>query len=134
MSPPRQQKPQIKSNSLGLYKNWHSILCRPDRQSYIWHNLLQYLARQHRLHIFIRDTRFFCASDALDTSDEDDDDDDNNEPDALVLVIFLFMFLLVRRWCNVVPGVLRTASLAGLLRDVVVEALYAQRPHKLFQQ
>ena len=39
-----------------FYRNWHSILCLPDLQSYTWHSLLQYLARRQLLHIFILDT------------------------------------------------------------------------------
>lgn len=39
------------------HKNWHSILCWLDLQSYTWHSLLQYLALQQRLHIFILATR-----------------------------------------------------------------------------
>mmetsp|Transcript_30124 Transcript_30124/g.89636 ORF Transcript_30124/g.89636 Transcript_30124/m.89636 type:complete len:88 (+) Transcript_30124:423-686(+) len=38
-------------------KYWHSVLCRPDLQSYTWHNLLQYFALRQEEHIFIRETR-----------------------------------------------------------------------------
>jgi hypothetical protein len=57
------------------HRNWHSILCRPDRQSYTWQSLLQYLARQQRLHIFMRETFTSLGGD-------DDDDEEAEAPPA----------------------------------------------------
>ena len=57
LKPARDYISTTHSRQFHVYRNWHSILCRHDRQSYTWQSLLQYFARQQRLHIFIRDTR-----------------------------------------------------------------------------
>jgi hypothetical protein len=95
--------------------------------------LLQYLARQHRLHIFIRETRcvFACGqyrwTDAVDVDatfpndDENEEGEDDDDEDMVVLAFVGSEYTNPHGRIEAVPS-------------AVVVALNAQRPQSGFQQ